>query len=496
LRSLFDLITQVQPNAVTIMSNAAVASSAPSGKEEDEDTQQHAWEETGEHSWESAVREDAEGNIILSDRASAADAIRRRRKRLELTDYAQRRRRVVRDMIRYLYVVVDASRTMREKDPVLPPGTKLECTLSLLQDFVQEYYDQNPLSHLGIVLVRNGEAEILTQLSSNAKSHKVALQSLSQLVLSEGPAKGGEFSLQNGLEVAGRSLGHQPRYGSREIVVLSAALSTCDPGHILSDTLPRLQAAGVRVSAFSLAAELYILHKIAEETGGVVGVCLDKPHFRDWLLTGQSVPPPCLQQHDFGCEMIKMGFPTRVSAEVPTLVHATRDTKVLVRTAYSCPQCQAKMSDLPSDCAVCGLKLVLAPHLARSFHHLFPVPAFSEISIEKSLTSGSGTETAEHQVISSSGPGMDKVELDSKLVASSAEFDRCCFGCLKVIGTFMDPPTGSKMVEATQGEELLRFQCPQCKNVFCADCDAFLHESLHNCPGCLTIQSTTQSLVH
>ena len=35
------------------------------------------------------------------------------------------------------------------------------------------------------------------------------------------------------------------------------------------------------------------------------------------------------------------------------------------------------------------------------------------------------------------------------------------------------------------GEEILRFQCPECNNVFCADCDAYLHETLHNCPGCL-----------
>ena len=488
------LLVALHSPRTTTMSNA-VASSAPSGagdKEDQPGPTAHAWEETGEHSWETAVREDEEGNIILGDRDTAADAIRRRRKRLELTDYAQRRRRVVRDMIRYLYVVVDASRSVRQKDPVLPPGTRLDVTLLLLQDFVNEYYDQNPLSHLGIVLVRNGEAEILSQLSSSAKAHKVALQSFSQLALLEGPNAGGEFSLQNGLEVAGRSLGHQPRYGSREVVVLSAAHSTCDPGNILTDTLPRLQAAGIRVSAFSLTAEMYILHKIAQDTGGVVGVCLDKPHFRDWLLTGQSVPPPMLQNQDRGCEMIHMGFPTRVSAEVPILVHATRDTKVLARTAYACPQCQAKMSDLPTDCAVCGQKLVLAPHLARSFHHLFPVPAFSEIPMDMSLvsTASDNNNHAQGELVSSSLEKMGKVKFDSKLVQSSAEFDRCCFGCLKVIGTFMDPtPTGgSKIVEAIQGEELLRFQCPQCKNVFCADCDAYLHETLHNCPGCLLMQ--------
>ena len=54
-------------------------------------------------------------------------------------------------------------------------------------------------------------------------------------------------------------------------------------------------------------------------------------------------------------------------------------------TGYICPRCRAKASDLPTDCAVCGLKLVLAPHLARSFHHLFPVPPFVEVPDDVSL---------------------------------------------------------------------------------------------------------------
>ena len=31
------------------------------------------------------------------------------------------------------------------------------------------------------------------------------------------------------------------------------------------------------------------------------------------------------------------------------------------------------------SCHVCGLTLVSSPHLARSYHHLFPVPAFAEV---------------------------------------------------------------------------------------------------------------------
>jgi len=312
----------------------------------------HAWEDTGAegtNSWETTVQEDADGRIVITNGAgSIVQAIRNRRRRLEQNDYALRNKRLVRDMIRYVYVVLDASRWMRTKDPTLPPGTRLEMIIGLLQEFVQAYFDENPLSHLGFILVKDGEAEILTPLSSNLKSQKMALQSIGPMIAAEGNsstrAAGGEFSLQNGLEVAGRSLGHQPRHGSREIVVITAALSTCDPGSILTETLPRLQQASIRVSCFELSAELHICRKVAEETKGSMGVCLDKAHCREWLRQ-QTVPPPSFrkdttQGHGPVCDMISMGFPTRIVSEVPALIHGDRNKTVMGRTAFNCPQCR------------------------------------------------------------------------------------------------------------------------------------------------------------
>ena len=26
--------------------------------------------------------------------------------------------------------------------------------------------------------------------------------------------------------------------------------------------------------------------------------------------------------------------------------------------------------------------------------------------------------------------------------------------------------------------------CPKCKKIYCFQCDVFIHEKLHNCPGC------------
>ena len=532
--------------------------------------QQHAWEQTDAGQMWSSVQEDADGNLLhTSHLRDAAALVRLRRRRLARSDYARSNRRLVRDMIRYVYVVLDCSHVMYERDPALPGGaTRFDVVLNILSTFVQEYYDQNPLSHLGLVVVRNGEAEMVTRLTGSRTAHGAALVALrrdvTRSVASNPNNAGGVFSLQNGLEVAGRSLGHMPRYGSREVLVLMGGLATCDPGDVLVDTLPRLRAANVRVSTVALQAEVHVCRRIADATGGIMGVCLDRGHLRD-LILGQCTPPPAKPGDDNQvrkCDFVQMGFPPHRTDDVPSLVHAgssrggSSDTHraLLVRTGYVCPRCRAKTSELPADCAVCGLKLVLAPHLARSFHHLFPVPPFAEVAEEVDVAhhdnasvdgnNGGGDETAPSssadvigsappssvaadadvtsstptfEVVSSANtataaePATRTVRIDAKLLVSSRECDRCCFACLKIIGVHRPAQQPAKNRKTTESvvtaassssatvknndndnlnaladrPEPLRFQCPDCRNVFCADCDAYLHETLHNCPGCL-----------
>jgi len=193
--------------------------------------------------------------------------------------------------------------------------------------------------------------------------------------------------------------------------------------------------------------------------------------------------------------MVSIGFPTRSSGDVPTLVHASRETKLLARIGYDCPRCQAKVSELPTSCPVCGLQLVVSPHLARSFHHLFPVPPFSEVQpLEEDKYS---RERPSPPAITSMDVGSSAEMTKSAVIAGADADDKLtCYGCLSIITTEEDDnaTTSSRNKKGkgsndkknnTTKETSLRFQCPQCKNVFCADCDAYLHETLHNCPGCL-----------
>lgn len=46
--------------------------------------------------------------------------------------------------------------------------------------------------------------------------------------------------------------------------------------------------------------------------------------------------------------------------------------------SFCCPQCGSHYCELPVECKQCGLTLVSASHLARSYHHLFPIKPFFE----------------------------------------------------------------------------------------------------------------------
>ena len=68
------------------------------------------------------------------------------------------------------------------------------------------------------------------------------------------------------------------------------SLTTCDPGDI-HKTIEACKISNVRCSVISLAAEVRIYKKLAQDTDGVFGVSLDDVHLRD-LLHDQVEPPP------------------------------------------------------------------------------------------------------------------------------------------------------------------------------------------------------------
>ncbi|XP_068665958.1 general transcription factor IIH subunit 2-like [Aristolochia californica] len=400
-----------------------------SEREEDEEEDEEngrgleAWERAyaDERSWES-LQEDEYGLLRPIDSATLHHAQYRRR----LQSYSSTVR-IQKGLIRYLYVVIDLSRAAAETD--FRP-TRRAVVAKYVEVFIREFFDQNPLSHIGLAIIKDGVAHCLTDLGGSPDSHIKAL--LGKLECS------GDASLQNALDLVHGCLCQIPTYGHREVLILYSALSTCDPGDIM-ETIQKCKNAKIRCSVIGLSAEMYICKHLCEQTGGLYSVALDESHLKELLL--EHAPPPPAIAEFAAANMVKMGFPLRESESAVSICSCHQTAKV--GGVYTCPRCKARVCELPTECRICGLTLVSSPHLARSYHHLFPVDPFVEVP---------------------------KSNVNHKL-------PKACFGCQQ---TLLNPGSNS----------IIRVACPKCKHHFCLDCDIYIHESLHNCPGCESIRDS------
>jgi transcription initiation factor TFIIH subunit 2 len=170
-----------------------------------------------------------------------------------------------------------------------------------------------------------------------------------------------------------------------------------------------------------------------------------------------------------------MGFPQRARVEArpqpSARTHATRahlrslpaqaSTYFCAGTGgdFVCPRCKGRLAELPGECPVCRLTLVSSPHLARSYHHLFPVAPYEE-------------------VLAPSGDGADVPDAPEAVAAAAAAAacDAACFGC--------GEPLRGDAGGGADGAGGVVLRCPRCTHCFCFRCDSYVHEALHNCPGC------------
>lgn len=153
----------------------------------------------------------------------------------------------------------------------------------------------------------------------------------------------------------------------------------------------------------ALAAEMKICKDLCDKTGGLVpsinasqihsysfsftgqfGVAMNEGHFKDLLF--ELIPPPAQRAvsraagagaTNPAADLMLMGFPTRLpNTSLPSLCVCHSELK---SEGFLCPRCSSKVCDVPTDCDICGLMIVSSPHLARSYHHLFPVKSYKAV---------------------------------------------------------------------------------------------------------------------
>jgi len=451
------------PPALPSRSDAATAAELDAFRREYED----------ERTWE-ALREDASGRLLrlvgggvrggvaaaASPRArptrpppppspqDAATAQRAARAAAASTA-ASAAARVRRGVIRALVVCLDLSSAAASPD-VRP--TRAAAAAAAVATLARSFFDLNQLSQLSVQVTRRGGAEKITGLGGAPEAHVAALAASLECA--------GAASLQNALDLALATLKPVPPYALREVVVFFCGLTTADPGDI-GASIAACKAARVRVSIIGLAAEVHVCRRIADETGGTHAVARGAAHLA--ALARAHGPAPPVRAADAAPSLVRMGFPRRVADGPAGAAFVGEDAK-LSTGGYSCPRCAARVAELPAACHVCGLTLVSSPHLARSYHHLFPVPPFAE----DGGPGGRGASATAHP----------RTPAEAALAG-----DRCC-GCLVRLGEGEEGGGGRGASAAPPALAPLRVACPSCLSAFCFDCDAFIHTHLHVCPGC------------
>lgn len=415
----------------------------------------YAWENVIENSWEK-LDEDEAGQLLSSsamfptkpgvaenDDSEEEDEEEEAEESERLRD--GRKLPMRKGIIRYVVVLIDLSKQMDETGIFRP--NCLGATLEVLKVFVIEFFEKNPLSYIGICFSKEGKADVLTRLSSSKDVH---LESLKKFIT------GIDFSLQNGLLVAYSCLKFIPKYFSREIIVLQASLSTCDPGDIF-ETIETLRQNDIRCSFVSLSAEVYICKKTTELTNGTYTVAKSKENLHELLLKHLQAPDISIPSTQTGEKQkpsqlkgtyLAMGFPSKRK------VFCFDETKTLaIQQGFECPRCLNPARSLPTECNICGLHLIDSSELTKSYHHLSPVSRFKDLlklKQRKDKRSKTLVEAIEKQNV------LDKANRYT------------CGGCSFPI---------------LQEQERI-VACPLCFNLFCGDCDQLIHDSLYTCPQC------------
>lgn len=234
---------------------------------------------------------------------------------------------------------------------------------------------------------------------------------------------------------------HTPSHGAREVLIIFGALLSSDSGDI-HQTISTLVADKIKVGIVGLAAQVAICRELCAKTNNEssYNVALHEHHFHE-LMMEVTTPSAVHSKQSAANSLLMMGFPSHTMDSFPSLCACHSKPS---RGGYLCSRCGSKVCALPAECPTCGLTLILSTHLARSYHHLFPLINWIEVPWKSASKSSS------------------------------------CFACGVRFPAI--PSTEDESVKGISASS--RYECTVCGNHFCIDCDVFAHEIVHNCPGC------------
>ncbi|KAF4584348.1 transcription initiation factor TFIIH subunit 2 [Ophiocordyceps camponoti-floridani] len=393
-----------------------------------ERTTAQAWEKS-RRTWETNLPEENADGVL---QITALEAEKRRRLLRDTTP-------LQRGIIRHLVLVLDMSFAMTEKD-MLP--TRYRLVLGYAAVFVADFLEQNPISQVGIVGMRDGVAVSISHLSGDANQHVEKLSALEK----QDPQ--GSPSLQNALEMCRGALYHAPSHGTREVLIVYGALLSSDPGDI-HETIDRLVTDGIRVSVVGLSAQVSVCAQLCSRTNtgddSHYRVALDESHLLELLLSATTPPataPP----------LPRPPTPKTASPPLPEAITANRVSSSWASPRESAPKPPPTAPATAVPSATPTPAPAAPPACAASLRNVLPAAPFPTVPAASASASASASAPTTTTTTTATATATIK---------------------------------GKKEAAKPDGvSESGRYACEVCGEHFCIDCDVLAHTVVHNCPGC------------
>ena len=183
-------------------------------------------------------------------------------------------------------------------------------------------------------------------------------------------------------------------------------------------------------------------------------------------------------------DFVYMGFPKRTFDGSASFGFDGNSIQ-LFSTAYICPRCHNRTSEIPTQCCVCSVQLNSSSHIARSHHHLFPVANFDELRVVICPSNKSILKAFRYnQVLPEKELGIKKSTADDMKIVVEIKDEIIQYLKEEEDKDFVGMITHCKGCLEDFSSVSMVMQCQLCEHMFCIECDLFIHNSLHNCPGC------------
>ncbi|KAF3050800.1 hypothetical protein E8E11_000735 [Didymella keratinophila] len=334
--------------------------------------------------WETEYSRTVEKTIVPVNDEDLGQSVQEREEERKRKRLRKDTKPFQRGIIRHVVLVLDLSEAMLEKD--MRPN-RFYTMINYAQDYVREFFEQNPISQMSVLGMHDGICIRVSELSGNPAEHAAAILGLRSKETGKEPK--GAPSLQNALELARATLYHTPNHGTREVIIVFGSLLSLDPTDI-HQTIKACVRDRIRVSVIGMGARLKICQEIVTRTNAgdesEYTIATDQEMLKELLIA--TTTPPVIrsdtastpQRPEKGAALMMMGFPSRVVEDTPTICACHGN---LTLGGYTCSRCSAKVCSLPVTCPSCQLTLLLSTHLARSYHHLFPLRNWATVSWQR-----------------------------------------------------------------------------------------------------------------